>query len=163
VYNYQGTIVSEAKATIDYQSYGVLYNWPASLDACPEGWHLPNDQEFVALTDYLSNQPAYFCNNNSEFIAKALASTTNWNNHSNACAVGNDPSTNNATGFSSLPGGYRSTNGSFYSIDERGYWWSSTENSSTNAWLRYMNYSSAVVTRYNDTKGYGFSVLCLKN
>ncbi len=53
VYDYQGDSVEEAKATANYRHYGVLYNWPAALEACPSGWHLPSDAEWSALTDFL--------------------------------------------------------------------------------------------------------------
>ncbi|MFN2380349.1 MAG: FISUMP domain-containing protein, partial [Bacteroidales bacterium] len=43
VYAYDGSIVSEAKVTDNYNAYGVLFNWPAALTACPDGWHLPTD------------------------------------------------------------------------------------------------------------------------
>ncbi|HPJ60225.1 MAG TPA: FISUMP domain-containing protein, partial [Bacteroidales bacterium] len=32
VYDYQGTNVNEAKATVNYLTYGVLYNWPAAMN-----------------------------------------------------------------------------------------------------------------------------------
>lgn len=47
VYGYNGTDVAAAKATENYQTYGVLYNWPAAMTACPEGWHLPSDAEWT--------------------------------------------------------------------------------------------------------------------
>ncbi|MBA7584634.1 hypothetical protein ES708_26591 [subsurface metagenome] len=53
VYDYQGSHVSEAKLTSNYQTYGVLYNWPAALNACPTGWHLPSDEEWKQLEMYL--------------------------------------------------------------------------------------------------------------
>jgi len=45
VYGYQGTDVEEAKATYNYDTYGVLYNWPAVMTEgiCPSGWHIPTD------------------------------------------------------------------------------------------------------------------------
>ena len=46
VYGYEGTDINEAKTTTNYQTYGVLYNWPATLEACPSGWHLPSDAEW---------------------------------------------------------------------------------------------------------------------
>jgi len=44
VYGYEGTDVTAAKATYNYSTHGVLYNWPAAMTACPEGWHclVPN-------------------------------------------------------------------------------------------------------------------------
>lgn len=52
VYGYYGADVDSAKATDNYKTYGVLYNWSAALAACPKGWHLPSDAEWTTLTDY---------------------------------------------------------------------------------------------------------------
>jgi uncharacterized protein (TIGR02145 family)/uncharacterized repeat protein (TIGR02543 family) len=159
---------SEANCDI----YGGLYQWnemmgytttPGVQGICPEGWHLPTDAEWTALTTYISSQPEYLCNSNTSYIAKALAATTNWNSSSSTCAVGNNPSTNNATGFSGLPGGYRSTSGNFDYVGDVGIFWSSTESSTTYAWYRGLNYNDANVGRDNYTKGYGFSVRCLRD
>ena len=53
IYEYYSTVLEAAKATANYTTYGVLYNWPAALTACPEGWHLPSDEEWTTLTSYL--------------------------------------------------------------------------------------------------------------
>jgi hypothetical protein len=50
VYSYTGTDVNEAKKTSNYSTYGVLYNWPAAIAACPPGWHLASDSEWTILT-----------------------------------------------------------------------------------------------------------------
>jgi len=163
VYNYQGTNVAEAKSTTNYQTYGALYNWPASLDACPEGWHLPTNAEWAELTDYISSQPEYNCNGNTDYIAKALADTTNWNPTPISCAVGNNLSANNATGFSGLPGGYRYNYGYFILIGDLGVWLSSTEDSSNYPWSRYMEYGFALIGSDASTKDNGFSVRCLRD
>jgi uncharacterized protein (TIGR02145 family) len=163
VYGYPGTNVTEAKATTNYQTYGVLYNWPASLTACPDGWHLPSDAEWTTLTTYVSSQPEYLCNSLSGYIAKALAATTNWNSSSYTCDAGNNISTNNATGFSGLPGGSRYGSGSFSYIGYNGFWWSATEYSSTVAWRRSMFYNLSIIDRYIYSKECGFSVRCLRD
>ena len=43
VYDYEGTDVAAAIATANYETYGVLYNWPAVMTEgiCPSGWHIP--------------------------------------------------------------------------------------------------------------------------
>ena len=33
----------------DRESTGCYYGWPAALDACPEGWHLPSKEEWDTL------------------------------------------------------------------------------------------------------------------
>jgi len=69
----------------------------------------------------------------------------------------------NKIGFSGLPGGYRSFNGTFYDVGSFGYWWSSTEYSSTIAWGRDLGYDGANADRYDYIKELGFSVRCVRD
>ncbi len=39
----------------EYSKFGVLYNWEAAMQACPEGWHLPTESEWQELYDYMEN------------------------------------------------------------------------------------------------------------
>jgi len=152
--------------------YGGLYQWnemmgytttPGVQGICPDGWHLPTDAEWTALTTYVSSQPAYLCNTNTSYIAKALAATTNWNSYSGTCTVGNNLAANNATNFTALPGGFRSTDGSFYDVSVGGNFWSSSAIDASDAWYRDLDYDSADVNRFNNYKSFGFSVRCLKD
>jgi uncharacterized protein (TIGR02145 family) len=162
VYGYNGTNVTDAKATANYNTYGVLYNWPAAMNGaassttnpsgvqgvCPTGWHLPSDAEWTELTDYLGG---------TSVAGGKLkeTGTTHW-------ASPNTGATNE-TGFTALPGGYRYNSGTFSSIGYFGNWWSATEHSAANAWDRAMitNYSN--VLRFNDNKEVGFSVRCVRD
>jgi uncharacterized protein (TIGR02145 family) len=76
--------------------------------------------------------------------------------------VGNNQSTNNATGFGALPAGYYRSN-SYTNFGGNAYFWSATEASSGDAWYRYLRYDDAVVNRYSGYKGYGYSVRCLRD
>ena len=152
--------------TSNCDTYGALYNWYAveTGKLCPSGWHVPSDAEWYTLTNYLSANSQYWCGSNSNYIAKSLASTTSWISSTNTCAVGNNLSANNSTGFSALPGGYRgSSGGSFTNLGNSGYWWSSTENDGTTAWYRNLRYNNANVNLNNDSKRNGFSVRCLRD
>ena len=156
-------------------TYGYLYNWKAVMrnsssssanpsgvqGICPNGWHVPSDAEWTQLTNYVSGQTQYQCNNSSGNIAKALASTTGWNSSSNTCAVGNNPSSNNSTGFSALPAGY--FNDFYYVFGNRAILWSATELSGTNAYYRGLNYSDAFVFGGSFSKYYGYSVRCVRD
>ncbi|MDY0400523.1 MAG: fibrobacter succinogenes major paralogous domain-containing protein, partial [Bacteroidales bacterium] len=147
-------------------TYGALYNWYAvnTGKLCPSGWHVPSDAEWDTLTNYLSANSTYWCGSNSSYIAKSLASTTSWNSSTTTCAVGNNLSANNSTGFSALPGGYRNgSDGSFIYLGNYGYWWSSTEDDGSNAWYRSLYYNYANVVRSRNNKSYGFSVRCLRD
>ena len=69
----------------------------------------------------------------------------------------------NSSGFTTLPGGYRSSSGSFHNLGYRGYWWSSNASSGLDAWGRHLYYDNGKVGRYYGYKTYGFSARCLKN
>lgn len=162
VYGYDGTSISAAKATENYATYGVLYNWTAAMNGaessdanpsgvqgiCPDGWHLPSDAEWTQLTDYLGGE---------DVAGGKLkeAGTTHWADP-NAGA-------NNESGFTALPGGLRYSNGGFYNIGGDGSWWSSTEGNTSNAWYRDLGYSNSDVNRDYDGKSVGFSVRCLRD
>ena len=155
-------------------AYGLLYNWTAVMHGaassntnprgvqgiCPEGWHVPSDAEWYQLTDFVSSRSVWRCSGSQDNIAKALASKTGWNSYSGTCYVGNVPSDNNATRFSAMPAGRYS--GSYYNFTEYARYWTSTEDGS-NAWYRYLYYSSATVQRSTYSKSYAQSVRCLKD
>jgi uncharacterized protein (TIGR02145 family) len=152
--------------------YGGLYQWneamqysttPGIRGICPTGWHFPTDAEWTTLTDYVNSQPSYQCNSTSGWIAKSMAATTLWNSSTNTCAIGNNLSQNNATGFSGLPGGDRYNNGGFGDVGYYGFWWTSSEYSSYFAWYRYLYYYYPEVFRYYNSKECGFSVRCLRD
>ena len=162
--------------TSNVASYGYLYNWPAVMHGassssanpsgvqgiCPTGWHVPSSAEWTQLTDYVSSQSQYVCGEESSYIAKALASTTGWNEFGVECTVGNDLSTNNATGFSALPaGGYYY--GSYNNFGNFAYFWSATENDDLDAYVRYLYYDGASVFRDSLYKYIGFSVRCVRD
>jgi uncharacterized protein (TIGR02145 family) len=162
VYGYEGTNVASARSSMDTK--GALYNWPAALTACPTGWHLPADAEWTTLENYLgANGYNYDGSLTGNKIAKSMASTTGWETTSGAGAPGNDQASNNSSGFSGLPGGYRNYNGYFYDIGYAGNWWSSTEYSANSAWYRYLYDLYSNIIRLNNLKASGFSVRCVRN
>ena len=148
VYNYQGSDVTVAKATINYQTYGVLYNWPASLDACPEGWHLPSDTEWTVLTDYLGG----------EDVAGGKMKET-------GTAHWNFPNTGatNSSGFTALPGGWREDGWAFCYVGYNVGFWSSTESSTSGAWYRDLRYNNGSAIRGASSMDFGFSVRCVRD
>ena len=97
--------------------FGYLYNWPAVMygdssssanpsgvqGICPSGWHVPSSAEWSQLINYVSGQIQYQCDSNSINIAKSLSSSTEWESSPNHCAVGNNLTSNNATGFRLFP------------------------------------------------------------
>ena len=156
--------------------YGFLYNWPAVMNGaessntnpsgvqgvCPTGWHVPSYAEWWQLTQYVKSIPWYLCDCNTDNIAKALASPTGWDNSTSTCAVGNTPSSNNATGFSALPAGnYNGSYSSFGGYEAFGscaFFWSAT---SPDYISLSSGYAIAHLYYYNESAGY--SVRCLRD
>ena len=151
---------NESNAT----TYGYLYNWYAvddSRNIAPEGWHVPTDDEWKTLEMYLG-------------MSQGEADNTGWRGTNegsklagNADLWNNGNLENNAefgtSGFTALPGGYRSTNGYYYDLGSHGSFWSSTEDDSDTAWYRGLYYSNSGVARGGSYKLYGFSVRCVRD
>jgi len=170
VYGYEETNVPAAKATQNYTTYGVLYNWPAAINepdkglagsgrnqgACPSGWHLPYDEEWKILEVNLGMSQhdadsVYL--RNSGAVGKILKSSTGWNNEGNG---------SNASGFTALPGGYRNTHGGFDRIGDYGLFWTGTQ-SDTISWYRSLNRADTGVFRLKTLRSQGFSVRCIRD
>ena len=161
VYGYDGSDVATAKATDNYSTYGVLYNWTAAQSACPSGWHLPSDAEWkqleksLGMTDAQANS-INFRGTHNEGNKLKEAGTVHWNSPNTGAT--------NETGFTALPGGYRAESNIFSILGETGNWWSSTFYNSDNAYYRSMSYVQSGVYRSDEGKNeYGLSVRCVRN
>ncbi|HOG19749.1 MAG TPA: fibrobacter succinogenes major paralogous domain-containing protein [Salinivirgaceae bacterium] len=162
VYDYDSTDVAAAKATENYITYGVLYNWVAVMNGatssntnpsgvqgiCPAGWHIPSDTEWVQLLDLLGG----------EAIAGGPlkeAGTEHW-------AEPNTGATNE-TGFTALPGGYYNGNGDFCMLSYYNGWWSSTAFDEMCSFGCGVYFDDSEVTHNYAPTHYAFSVRCLKD
>jgi uncharacterized protein (TIGR02145 family) len=131
-------------------TYGALYNG-YTVDTeklCPIGWHVPSDEEWTALINYLGG---------SSIAGGKLkeTGTEHW--------VSPNTGATNETGFTALPGGCRVATPDFKYVGYHGEWWSSTEYSPDNAWNRGMGYSGSYVGRSGYHKIFGFSVRCVRD
>ncbi len=168
VYDYSGNNVADAKATANYTTYGVLYNWTAACNSCPTGWHLPSDAEWTQMENYLADNGHNYdgtTGGGSAKITKSLASTSGWNSSSSKGAVGNTdyPTYRNKSDFTALPGGKRFLNGGFFDVGSLGWWWSATDIYTGFAWFRQINTNSSSVYRDYDVKELSFSVRCVRD
>ncbi len=156
VYDYQGTGADKVKITDNYKTYGVLYNWPAAERACPEGWHLPTDDEWEELAAWISeDNRGYFKDNDDwESVGLHLKTTSGWDSGGH----GTDD-----YGFGALPAGERTDAGTFNYQTLGGRWWSATEAGNSDAFVRSMNSEQDAFNRYYIMKEYGFSVRCVKD
>lgn len=147
VYGYKGRDVNEAKATKNYQTYGVLYNWSAAKQSCPSGWHLPSVNEWKALIDYLGDDY-------TAGIKLKETGTTHWDSTKTEIT--------NETGFSARPGGVLTKEGQFDSLKSFGFWWTSSSTKDLGIRVNMMGHNGWVMSS-GDAKEKGISVRCIED
>ncbi len=187
VYGYYGTNATEAKATSNYSNYGVLYNWIAAMNssasssenpsgvqgACPPGWHLPSDDEWTELVDYIvslghiNNQGYHNGAGNALKSCRQVDSPIGGNCETSEHPRWNSYDTHSGFdefSFSALPGGKRDINNSFDFIGHTGIWWSATKCNYTDiALYRFMRHDYGSIGRFSFHEDFGFSVRCVKD
>ncbi len=130
------------------KKYGKLYNWYAVNDPrglAPEGWHIPSDNEWTQLVQYLGGVKE---------AGIKMKSIYDWLDDDNGT---------NESGFSGLPGGFRYYYGCFFSVGSNGFWWSSSEENTFNAWYSFLYQNYGSVYRFSFSKQNGLSVRCLRD
>jgi uncharacterized protein (TIGR02145 family) len=147
VYDYQGESIKEAKAALNYDTYGALYNWESAKNACPPGWHLPSDSEWTTLTAFLGGETVAGGKMKETGI-------THWESPNSGAT--------NTSGFTALPGGYQQNNSGFTAMGYFTTFWSSTVIGS-NAWYRDLAYYNDGVTRNFSDHSPGYSVRCIRD
>lgn len=131
---------------------GALYNWFVldSGNICPAGWHIPTDNEWTVLANYLGGST----------IAGAKVKeigTSHWD----------EPNTGatNSSGFTSLPSGHRSdSDGSFAGMFTFETLWSSTEYNELKPYYRSISWTNTELWRGSGGyKQIGKSMRCIKD
>jgi uncharacterized protein (TIGR02145 family) len=133
--------------------FGAMYNlYAASVSKlCPAGWHVPSDSEFKILEMFLgmtqSQADTALSNFRGTDQGTKLKSTTGWSDSGNG---------NNLSGFTGLPGGYRSSG--FEELNQMGFWWVSESRL-----FRALRYDQTGVFRNRGSAYFGMSVRCIKD
>ncbi len=164
-------------------AYGKLYNWLAVDDTrglCPEGWHVPGNDDWTQLVDYLMDEYDYHNGQGGglDGVGNALKSCRQVDS-----PLGGDCNTSvhprwdqddthhgfDQYGFSAVPGGLRMTQHGVGLFGELGSWWSSTEYETPPG---YENNGRSMVIYHNtghmhnwptgSNKKTGFSVRCIR-
>lgn len=177
VYGYEGNNLSTARSLANYSTYGALYNWKAARSACPKGWKLPSDKDWLKLEKYLG-------------MDSTESDLTGWRHSGEVGSLlkepgfahwgSAEPEPDSITGFTALPGGYVTvavgdtcsvgrgmTNGNmdlfnFQRLGLCGFFWTSTASDTHNAWIRRLGCSENGIERKANPKSYGYSVRCVR-
>jgi uncharacterized protein (TIGR02145 family) len=132
--------------------YGKLYNGYTVVDVrnvCPNSWHVPTDDEWFGLINYLGGLSIAGDKMKS-------AGTQYWE----------APNTNatNESGFSGLPGGLAQGVSQDLDMNGTGNWWSSTLLIPNNGiWFYSLGWDIGSALRSNAVPVFGMSVRCLKD
>lgn len=156
IYGYNGENVYSAKETTNFDTYGVLYNWPAAKEACPEGWHLPTDNEWKQLESEIGINESELDNKHWRGTdeGEKLKANYGWSYCANCT---------NDYGFSALPGGCVIDGDIANNIGMQGAWWTADENEGYTAWYRMLDYSESGIYRHFPSRSDGLSVRCVKD
>ncbi|OWY23812.1 PKD domain-containing protein [Sphingobacteriales bacterium UPWRP_1] len=136
---------------------GGLYTWNEAMNVgqtpgsakgiCPEGWHVPSDEEWKILESNLGidpntlNQEGYRGSNQALILA-------------------------DQNGFNAEFCGYRNYDGDFNFANSIVVFWTSTESSDPcKSWIRYIASNSGGIYRSTDVgdKNYGYCVRCIND
>lgn len=131
--------------------YGTLYNFYAASDLrgiCPAGFHLPTEQEWTTLVDYLGGH-------NLAGGKMKETGTTYWQTPNTGAT--------NLSGFSALGTGYRYYQGNFDYFRQHSYWCSSTSYNNDTVWGGRLNYNDATAMTVPLNKKQAFFVRCVRD
>jgi len=151
--------------------FGALYNWTAAMygkggsnanpsgvqGVCPDGWHLPSDDEWKQLEMVLGLNQAEteeaFWRGTNQGIQLKEKGFVHW---LNAPEEGT-----NSRGFTALGAGDRRYQGWFEGIRMYTYYWTASEYNMLHAWDRHLSYTEGGIHRKDNNKGHGLSVRCV--
>ena len=160
VNGYSGNLVQNARQTANYQKYGALYNFTAAMAACPPGWRIPTDEEWMELERTigipaveLGKQGARGANQGAAFKAP----------------YGWPDNGTNLSGFSALPAGY-CWPGNYSDDDDApavfgsnlASWWTASSKDAEEAWFRSLISGVDGVVRGYHPKCFGLSIRCIR-
>ena len=129
----------------DCKMNGRLYHWNSAINACPEGWKLPSDSDWIQLEKYIGIPE-------EDLLKEKFRGTRQ----------GNRLRSDGDLGFDALISGYRRPNGYYARRGQRSAFWLSTPTSTRSAWHRDIRADTGAIYRSGVPKQYALSVRCIK-
>ena len=119
---------------------------------CPLGWHVPKAIEWDTLQTYLGGSTVAGSKMKLNNTGYSIWDASTYNN-------------GNASGFSSLPAGYRFNFGGFFNRGNVANFWEASESDASDSYDRYLLNGSSVLSYryYGYGKVYGLSLRCVRD
>ena len=149
------------------KKYGRLYTWKAAMENCPDGWHLPSDEEWGELKNFVD------AHNGDEGVGTSLKSTNGWKKEP-PIPVGTD-----RFGFSGKPSGtkrrapiYPDDDPEFFGIGSLARFWTSTTDKRNDGYFVFFEWHLSsdneslgrygMSTEEENPVSFAYSVRCVK-
>jgi uncharacterized protein (TIGR02145 family) len=147
--------------SLDIELYGLYYNWYVveSGKVCPTGWHVPAQNEWIALEDFLTME-------GYDNVPITLASQEHWppgSYSSDYYCIGYNPSGNNEFGFSGLPAASRLEDEDYYDVYGQASWWMSNEFSEFRGQAYKIRNYYCQIKLPKEKKNSGLTIRCIKD
>lgn len=147
-------------------SGSLLYNFyviTSTEEIAPEGWHIPTDEEWKELEEYLGmpvselDKTNWRGTNEGDALKEETDLTNGWIPYEGVWGT-------NESGFTAIGGSCRVFNGEWGvpGLRHSGFWWTASEKNEY-GWYRYLDYKRSGIFRYSAHPNYGFSVRCVKD
>ena len=128
------------------KSDGRLYTWAAAMSACPTGWRLATDDDWIDLETALGM-------NRDQVVDQGPRGADE----------GAQLRIGESRGFNAPISGYRRPDGSYVRRGERAAFWNASEHNQEEAWHRDIRESVGTIYRSPVTKTYALSVRCVSD
>jgi uncharacterized protein (TIGR02145 family) len=125
---------------------GRLYTWEAAKNACPAGWTLPTDEDWMTLETSLG-------------LPERLLDETDFRGSDQ----GKQLMKKGNSGFNATLGGFRSVDGQYDEMGIVATYWTATQQTKFDAWGRGVQAENNQISRRTFAKDYSFSIRCVKN
>ena len=125
---------------------GRWYNWDAAQKACPEGYHLPSDDEWKELESYIGMDK----DNLNEMLNR------------NSGTVGKFLKIEGGLGFDADFTGLINIKDNCSYMGTHAYFWTATQQDDNFAWIRVMIKTKEGVDRLTFDKRFKFTIRCVK-
>lgn len=160
----KGTAYMDSPAMLDV--FGSYVNWEDAKTACPEGYRLPSEADWVALGKALGAEDAEAYRDIAGIAGKMMVNATFNYDETTLWTYWPQVKINDESGLSVLPAGYANLggkSGQFYGVKEYAAFWTADEADENEAYYRYLNEKEPdLKIGKADKTFFGATVRCVK-